>query len=147
MEVGIPSLPFMRDGMKSGKDRLSRIASAISQGTPFRLRKVQPFLMLSDTSLAFEADMLKIGNYLMTARLHLHVCNYVQIHHGEMAVDVVVPPLVVFEMIQSSLNFLGDGGYAAHDDSGTFVTDNGLNYGNEDHNMIVPTFFWCNMQG
>jgi hypothetical protein len=29
-------------------------------------------------------------------------------------------------------------------DSGTFVTDNGRNYGDEDHNMIVPTFFWSN---
>jgi hypothetical protein len=142
LAVGIPSLPFMRDGMKSGSDRLSRIASA-SPLTPFRLRKRQPFLMLSDTLLSFEADMLKIGNFL-TARLHHHVCNYVQIHHGQKAVDVVVPPLVVFEMIQSSLNFLGDGGYAAHDDSGTFVTDNGRNYGDEDHNMIVPTFFWSN---
>jgi hypothetical protein len=26
MEVGVPSLPFMWDGMKKGKDRLSRIA-------------------------------------------------------------------------------------------------------------------------
>jgi hypothetical protein len=79
--------------------------------------------------------MLKIGNFL-TAQLHVHVCKYVQIHHGKMAVDVVVPPLVVFEMI----------GYGAHHDSGTFVTNNCLNYGDEDPKMIVPTFFWCNRE-
>ena len=44
-------------------------------------------------------------------------------------------------MIQSSLNSLVDGGYAGHDDSGTFDSDNDLDYGDEDHNMMVPSFF------
>ena len=55
-------------------------------------------------------------------------------NHGAKAVDTVVPPLVVFDMIQSSLNSLVDRGYAGHDDSGTFVSDNDLDYGDEDHN-------------
>ena len=62
MKVGIPSLPFMRDGMEKGKDRLSRIASK-QAGTPFSLRKENPFLMLSDAAIAFDADMLTIGNF------------------------------------------------------------------------------------
>jgi hypothetical protein len=37
--------------------------------------------------------------------------------------ETVVPPLVVFEMIQSSLNFLGDGGYAAHDERQRYLRD------------------------
>jgi hypothetical protein len=142
MEVGIPSLPFMRDGMKKGKDRLSRIASQ-KAGTPFSLRKDKPYLMLSDVTIAFEADMLKVGNYL-NAHLHAFVKSYVEELYGRSAVELVVPPLVVFDLLQSSLNSLVDGGYAAHDDSGTFVTDNDLDYGDEDHNMIVITFFWTN---
>jgi hypothetical protein len=144
MKVGIPSLPFMRDGMKPGKDRLSRIASQAA-GTPFSLRTENPYLMLSDVTLSFEADMLKVGNFL-NAHLHAHLKSYVAEHHGKKAVDLVVPPLVVFDLLQSSLNSLSDGGYAAHDDSGNFVTDNNLNYGDEDHNMLVVTFFWTNRQ-
>ena len=142
MDTGIPTLPFMRDGMKTGKDRLSRVPYDVP-GAPFRLRKENPFLMLSDTSCIFEAHMLKIGNFV-NAHLHQHLKRYVEANHGKKAVDIVVPPLVVFRMIQSSLNSLGAGGYAMHDDSGTFVTDNHLNYGDEDHNMLVPTFFWSN---
>ncbi len=128
--------------MKKGKDRLSRIASQ-KAGTPFSLRKDKPYLMLSDVTIAFEAEMLKVGNYL-NAHLHSHVKSYVEELYGRSAVELVVPPLVVFDMLQSSLNSLVDGGYAAHDDSGTFVTDNNLDYGDEDHNMIVMTFFWTN---
>ena len=142
MNVGIPSLPFMRDGMKKGKDRLSRIASEHA-GVPFCLRKENPFLMLSDAALAFDADMLTIGNFL-NAHLHAHVKQYVAQQHGTKAADSVVPPIALFDMVQSSLNSLLDGGYGVHDDSGPFVSDNHLNYGDEDHNMIVLTFFWCN---
>jgi hypothetical protein len=120
MEAGIPSLPFMRDGMKPGKDRLSRIACE-EVGVPFRLRSKNPYLMLSDAILVFEAQMLTIGNFL-NAHLHAHVKKYVASHHGNSAVDMVVPPLVIFDMIQSSLNSVLDGGYGKHDDSGTFVS-------------------------
>jgi hypothetical protein len=99
--------------------------------------------MLSDVTIAFEAEMLKVGNCL-NAHLHSHVKSHVEELHGRLAVELVVPPLVVFDMLQWSLNSLVDGGHAAHDDSGTFVTDDNLDYGDEDHNMIVMTFFWTN---
>jgi hypothetical protein len=47
-------------------------------------------------------------------------------------------------MIQSAVNSMTDSGYGWHDDSGSFVSDNTLGYGDEDHNMIVPTFIWSN---
>ena len=73
MDTGIPTLPFMRDGMKPGKDRLSRISANVP-GTPFRSRNANPFLMLPDTSRIFEGEMLQMGNYL-NAYLHAHVKN------------------------------------------------------------------------
>jgi hypothetical protein len=143
MGTGIPALPFMRDGMKKSKDRLSRISHDVP-GTPFCLRKENPFLMLSDsTTQSFEADMLKIGNFL-NSHLHAHVHQHVARQHGKAAAKLVVPPLVLFKMIQSAVNSMTDSGHGWHDDSGSFVSDNTLGYGDEDHNMIVPTFIWSN---
>jgi hypothetical protein len=87
--------------------------------------------------------MLKIGNYL-NAHLHQHVKRHVEANYGKEAVDTVVPPIVVFRTTQWSFNCLGAGGHSDHDDSDMFVSDNHLNYGDEDHNMLVPTFFWSN---
>jgi hypothetical protein len=142
MGTGIPALPFMRDGMKKSKDRLARMSHDVP-GTPFRLRKENPFLMLSDTAQSFEADMLKIGNFL-NSHLHAHVHQHVARHHGKAAAKLVVPPLVHFEMIQSAVNSMTDSGHGWHDDSGSFVSDNTLEHGDEDHNMIVPAFIWSN---
>lgn len=142
METHIPNLPFMRDGMKKGKNRLSRVSYEVP-GVPFCLRKEQPFLMLSDTALAFEADMLKCGNYL-NKLLHQFTTKFVVDKYGPEVVDDIVPNLEDFDMIHSSLNSLLDGGYSGHDDSGYLVSDNNLNYGDEDHNLMVPTFVWSN---
>jgi hypothetical protein len=120
MGTGIPALPFMRDGMKKSKDRLSRISHDVP-GTPFRLRKENPFLMLSDTAHSFEADMLKFGNFL-NSHLHAHVHQHVARHHGKAAAKLVVPPLVLFKMIQSAVNSMTDSGHGWHNDSGSFVT-------------------------
>jgi hypothetical protein len=142
IDTAIPTLPFMRDGMKKGKNRLSRIAFE-KPGVPFRLRKEKPYLMLSDSALAFEGDLLTIGNFV-NAHLHKHLQKVVEERHGKADVEKVVPPLHELDMVQSTLNGLKDGAFKDHDDSGSLVTDNNLAYGDSDFHQLVPTFFWSN---